>query len=75
VRGSSAGIVKNTLRIPSATKTANYRVPDGLTKTTLTEVKNYSGTLRLTNQLNDFMFSLDSTMTASIRGTFLAVMS
>ena len=51
----AAEIVKNTVRIPSATGTAAYRIPDGLTKTTLTEVKNYSGTLRLTNQLKDFM--------------------
>ncbi|TAA41622.1 putative toxin [Pseudoxanthomonas winnipegensis] len=51
----AAGIVKNTTRIPSATGTAAYRVPDGLTKGLLTEVKNYSGTLRLTNQIKDFL--------------------
>lgn len=50
---AAAGIGRNTERIASATKTAAYRVPDGLTATTLTEVKNV-GSLSLTNQLRDF---------------------
>ena len=35
-----AGIVKNTKRIPSATKSRNFRVPDELNETTIGEVKN-----------------------------------
>ncbi|MCC7387821.1 MAG: hypothetical protein IT431_03545 [Phycisphaerales bacterium] len=50
---AAAGIVKNTQRIRSATGTAAYRVPDGLTAATLTEVKNV-GSLSLTNQIRDF---------------------
>jgi hypothetical protein len=50
---AAADIVKNTTRIPSATGTAAYRIPDGLTSTTLTEVKNV-GRLSLTNQIRDF---------------------
>lgn len=53
---AAANIVKNTIRIPSLSGTAAYRIPDGLdyaTKT-LTEVKNYSGKLSYTNQLRDF---------------------
>lgn len=49
----AAGIAKNTRRISSGTKTAAYRVPDGLTATTLTEVKNVRR-LSLTNQVRDF---------------------
>ena len=37
------------------TGTASYRIPDGLTNTILSEVKNYSGTLSYTNQLKDFV--------------------
>lgn len=40
-----AGINKNTAHIPSLTGTASYRIPDGLTNTVLSEVKNYAGTL------------------------------
>jgi RHS repeat-associated protein len=51
----AANIVKNTEHIPSLSKTAAYRIPDGLDKVNkvLTEVKNvkYQG---LTNQLKDF---------------------
>ncbi len=36
----TAGLAKNTLRIPSSTGTAAYRIPDALTSTTLSEVKN-----------------------------------
>ena len=41
------------VRIPSATGTATYRVPDALTDTTLTEVKNVAS-LSYTSQLQDF---------------------
>jgi RHS repeat-associated protein len=50
---AAAGIAKNTTRIASSTGTAAFRVPDGLTTTTLTEVKNVAK-LSLTNQLRDF---------------------
>jgi RHS repeat-associated protein len=49
----AAGIVRNSKRIPSATGTALYRVPDGLTKSTLGEVKNVRN-LGLTNQIRDY---------------------
>ena len=50
-----AGIVKNTERIPSLTGTATYRIPDILDKTNkiIGEVKNYNGTLSLTEQIKD----------------------
>lgn len=48
-----AGIPKNTARIPSASGTASYRIPDGLSASRLTEVKNV-GNLGLTPQLKDF---------------------
>ncbi|HEY2579826.1 MAG TPA: putative toxin, partial [Streptosporangiaceae bacterium] len=41
------------VRIPSATDTAAYRIPDALNDTTLTEVKNV-GNLSYTSQLQDF---------------------
>ena len=50
---AASGLVKNTERIPSATGTAAFRVPDGLTGTTLSEVKNVAK-LSLKNQLRDF---------------------
>jgi len=50
---AASGLIKNTQRIPSATGTAAFRVPDGLSATTLSEVKNVSR-LSLTNQLRDF---------------------
>jgi RHS repeat-associated protein len=50
---ASAGIVRNTQRIASATGTAAWRIPDALTATTLTEVKNVAS-LSLTNQIRDF---------------------
>jgi Restriction endonuclease fold toxin 7 len=43
------------VRIPSLTNTAPYRIPDALTKTTLTEVKNVSY-LPYTSQLQDFSY-------------------
>lgn len=53
----AANIVKNTMRIPSLSGTAAYRIPDGLdvVNKILTEVKNYSGTLSYTRQLRDFV--------------------
>jgi RHS repeat-associated protein len=48
-----SGLEKNTTRIPSLSGTANYRIPDGLTNTVLSEVKNV-GQLSFTNQLRDF---------------------
>ena len=44
---------RNTKRIPSATGKAAYRIPDGLTRTHLYEVKNVTGKLSLTSQLKD----------------------
>jgi hypothetical protein len=49
----AAGIIKNTTRIPSASGTAAYRIPDELTSTTLGEVKNVSS-LSYTSHLRDF---------------------
>ena len=48
------------VRIPSATGAAAYRIPDALTDTTLTEVKNV-GSLSYTSQLQDFMSYASST--------------
>ncbi len=50
-----SGIVKNTERIPSASGTAAYRIPDGLDRTAglLQEVKNVNS-LSYTTQLRDF---------------------
>jgi len=50
-----SGLVKNTQRITMPA--GNYRIPDGLTNTVLSEVKNYSGTLSNTAQLRDFVSS------------------
>jgi RHS repeat-associated protein len=50
---ASSGLVKNTQRIPSETGTAKYRIPDGLTDNTLSEVKNVAKQ-RYTKQLQDF---------------------
>ena len=47
-------------RIPSLTRTANYRIPDGLTETTLIEVKNVANQ-SLTGQLRDFLLYSQST--------------
>lgn len=49
----AAGIVRNTRRIDSLTGTAKFRVPDALSSTTLTEVKNVRS-LSLTSQIRDF---------------------
>ena len=51
---AAAGIVKNTQRIPSATGTAAYRIPDALSATVLAEVKNVSR-LSYTSQLRDYV--------------------
>jgi hypothetical protein len=56
---AAAGIAKNTKRIESATQTAKFRVPDGLTDKVLTEVKNV-GRLNLTNQIRDFAAYADA---------------
>ena len=49
----AVGTIGPKTRIPSLSGTANYRIPDQLTKTTLTEVKNVKS-LSLTRQINDF---------------------
>jgi len=54
VQGERAvGTMGSKTRIPSLTGTAKYRIPDKLTSTTLTEVKNVNS-LSLTRQLRDF---------------------
>ena len=51
-----SGITKNPTRIyDNLVSGAKYRIPDCLTSTTLSEVKNYSGTLSYTAQLRDFV--------------------
>jgi hypothetical protein len=52
----TAGITKNTQRIPSSTGTASYRIPDQLLpdQRLISEVKNVSK-FSLTNQLRDFI--------------------
>jgi hypothetical protein len=49
----AVGITGSKTRIPSLTETANYRIPDRLTSTTLEGVKNV-GHQSLTRQLTDF---------------------
>ncbi len=57
VAGERAVGIGSKTRIPSLSGTAKYRIPDGLTSTTLTEVKNVAHQ-SLTRQLRDFhMFS------------------
>jgi hypothetical protein len=51
---------RQKVRIPSMTGTAAYRIPDELTSTALTEVKNV-GTSSCTNQLRDFYWYANST--------------
>ena len=51
---SMAGIVKNTMRVPSATGGAAYRIPDELGNGVLGEVKNMKS-LSYTSQLQDFV--------------------
>ena len=55
-----AGIVKNTDRIPSASGTAAYRIPDELNASTLGEVKNVARQ-SYTYQLRDFQAYAQST--------------
>lgn len=51
-----SGITKNTTRIyDHLVSGAKYRIPDGLTETVLSEVKNHTGTLSYTAQLKDFV--------------------
>jgi len=51
---AAAGITKNTTRIDSLSGAKNYRVPDGLDATTLTEVNNVAK-LDFTTQLQDYL--------------------
>ena len=53
VAGERAVGVGSKTRIPSLSGTAKYRIPDGLTSTTLIEVKNV-GNQSYTRQLRDF---------------------
>ena len=53
IAGEKAVGIGSKRRIPSFTGTEKYRIPDGLTSTTLTEVKNVKH-LSLTRQLRDF---------------------
>jgi len=58
-----SGITRNTDHIPSFTGTAAFRVPDGLTDTVLSEVKNvnYQG---YTSQIQDYLkYSQDNEIT------------
>ncbi len=50
----AVGIENKKSFIPSLTQTANYRVPEELTASSITEVKNVNR-LSLTNQINDFL--------------------
>lgn len=52
-----AGLIPGGTKVAirSPTKTATRRVPDGLTKKTITEVKFGRGPVRLTNQIRDFL--------------------
>ncbi len=54
VAGERAVGVSTKTRIPSLTGTASYRIPDIITSTTLTEVKNVAHQ-SLTRQLKDFL--------------------
>ena len=57
-----SGITKNTTRIYDyLVSGAKYRIPDGLTDTVLSEVKNYTGTLSYTAQLRDFVSYVQNT--------------
>jgi hypothetical protein len=51
---AAADIAKNTKRIESLSGKAAYRVPDEMTPTTLTEVKNVA-TLSFDAQIRDFL--------------------
>ena len=65
-----ADIVKNTERIPSATGTAAYRIPDVLdhANKVIGDVKNFSGTLSMSDQLRDFIaYAKDNGYTLILR--------
>ncbi|HEY8886720.1 MAG TPA: PA14 domain-containing protein [Candidatus Microsaccharimonas sp.] len=49
----AANVIQNTVRIPSLTNTASYRIPDGMTLNTIAEVKNVAYQ-PYTRQLLDF---------------------
>ena len=49
----AVGVAGSKVRIPSLSGTAKFRIPDGLTSTTLIEVKNVNS-LSLTRQVSDF---------------------
>ena len=51
---AAAGILKNSQRIPSASGSAAYRIPDELGNGVLGEVKNVSS-LSYTSQIQDFV--------------------
>ncbi|HEY0015357.1 MAG TPA: RHS repeat-associated core domain-containing protein [Longimicrobium sp.] len=48
-----SGLIKNTQRIPSANPPPTYRIPDGLSQTTISEVKNVAK-LSYSKQLRDY---------------------
>lgn len=56
-RGNVTGVKQ---RIPSATRTAAFRIPDALTDSELIEVKNVRR-LRLTPQIRDFLMFCEET--------------
>jgi RHS repeat-associated protein len=56
----AAGIIKNTTRIESMSGTAKYRIPDELTATSLTEVKNVARQ-GMTSQIVDFLAYSENT--------------
>ncbi len=64
---AAAGIKAPKVRIPSHSGTANYRVPDELTATTLREIKNVKK-LGLTRQLSDFLHYAEN---GAVKRTFI----
>ncbi len=63
----ASGIAKNSKHIDSITGSAHYRIPDELTKTSLTEVKNVKN-LNYTKQIEDFiLYANKKNLTFTIR--------